>query len=96
MDTGRTLNPPNHIYDETRIETLCGEPNTNDMLGRNVVYKDPRYGLMWRHIRQFNYGDNMTTITLGGHLYLLRDYPGGRHLCHVCEECYALYVLAAA
>ena len=98
------LNPPNHIYDEGRVETLCGQSNTQDMLGINCVCRKGTE-LWWkiRGTRSWRNDPEPEVVTLGdGHLYILTtiqtaEYlPDRRHLCHVCSECYSLYVLSAA
>lgn len=81
--------PGFHIYDESKIETLCGEPNPEDELGHGIVFSNSRDLMVYssRHTE----ASKADFIGTGYFVYGQRGV-----IFRLCKECYAIHTLIAA
>lgn len=78
-----------HIYDHTKLTTLCGEENDPNSLVNGMVWSDQKELMIFRH-RWDHTGE---FIMIGTGYYL---HGPSASVFHLCKECYAMHVLVAA
>jgi len=78
-----------HIYDRSKLTTLCGEENDPNSLVNGMVWSDQRDLMIFSH--RFSQPGKLVFIGTG---YYLHGVQG--NVFHLCKECYAMHVLVAA
>jgi len=78
-----------HIYDHTKLTTLCGEENDPNSLANGMVWSDQKDLMIYRH--RYDHTANFIKIGTGYYLH----GPSGS-VFHLCKDCYAMHILVAA